>query len=985
MVKTRIITIFLAAMLLIQSFPLRTFAVQSNFDGVDLQKSGFILVTKQNLAAKNATVYYLKHKKSGANVFYFDDGKEEKTFSIGFRTPPNDNKGANHVLEHSLMCGSEKYPSKNLDSYLRSNSVATLINAFTIDDSTSYAFKTSNKTDFYNLADVYINAVLNPSILTEENIFKQQGIRREYSGGKVVYNGVVYNELRLNNLQTKNNTINFVAGKLYTNLYNNTVPTFNSGGNVDAIAGLKYSDVLSVYKKYYTLSNSLICISGNQDISHTLNFLNSYLKNYSTKDLNITWNYLAAKPKSLIQSYNVTNKTTMVDIGFLCSGPAVTKVRESYAYEVLMTIIQKRMSISYPNIYTVGGSNGGISNLGIIISDVAASQKEKVIFKCKSVLLSLKQDGISTSELNSAIEQVESSKNDCNVTQVSDLALKGFVYGSNPFLFLNIAADFQYLKDNPLYFKEILSRYFINNQYKNIVVSGHTLKTADSNEIKVSASELAKIKKETEAFSTWAETPDTSETLAKLPVLSLDDFKEGKLDKKAGQTEKMEISNGVSYYATLDNSAKTADVNMCFELPELKVDLKYAAIMTQYLNYKFSSIGLDNVSCLLSPDEKFSDENAISPRFIISISYDKKTIAETTQKITGLISENGLFSTEELAKFLKQENDKSRMLSSTPYFISYDMMASSENQADKFRTATLGSSQAGSIFYFNFIKRILQTPNEYNSCASRLKSIFEDTINRNGLIVSYYGNNAGYNTFKSVFDPFVTCMNSKVCPVYSDKMQSSYNSAVILSDKQDVSHIMQAGNIYKSGYRYSGKMEVLANLLTSKYLTPVLRGKMGAYGASASFTNGKIIFSVAGISDIDKALKVFAESGDYLRSLSMTQKELDSIIISTLNQFDQYYNADNYRFEQKPLIGCTIDDWKKIRQDILSTTVDDIKNYAGFIDAMTAQKSVFAVTNSETAAKAAFPFECSVNSSDFTVTPILNKNRTNLNLVSYAI
>ncbi|WP_058302900.1 insulinase family protein [Gorillibacterium timonense] len=973
MARTKVIAIPLVILLVTPCLPLSSFAERSPIDGLDLHKLGFTLVTKQYLTDQKTTAFYLKHTKSGASVFYLDDGKEEMTFSIGFKTPPEDNKGANHVLEHSLMCGSEKYPSKNLAPYLRSTSVATMLNARTADDSTSYVFKTSNKTDFYNLADVYIHAVLSPSVLTDENIFKQQGIRREYANGKAGYNGVVYNELRLNDLQGTESTINFVASKMYTNLYGNTVPAFTSGGTVDAITDLTYSDVIRVYNKYYTPANSFISISGDQDLSRTLSLLNSYMKDYSDKAPAITWNYSAQKPKNPIQSYNVTNKTTTVDIGILYSGSPVTEAKASYAREILLTVVQKRLDATYPTLYSVGGNTGGIFNLGLILADVPVSQKDEAISRFGSVLSSLKRDGMGAEELNAAIEQVESNKKNDPVTESSDLALNGFIYGDDPFLFLNQSAVFRDLRDHPSYFYEILDRYFLTNSYKSIVVSGQGAKADDSNEGKMSASELAKLKDETEAFNAWAEAPDSPETLAKLPLLSLDEFKQDKLGHKSGQTEKLEVVNGVSHYATLDHSAETINANLYFELPASGGDLKNAALMTKYLNDKLSSLGLDQVYWSLSPSENFFDENQINPRFTLSISSDKTDIAETTRQVVRFLKRKDLFSAKELAAFLAQEDNNRKTLSSTPYLISNDMLTASQNQADQFRAATLGTTETGSIFYFTFIRQMLQKPGELKTYASQLNTLFEDTINRNDLMVSYYGDSAGYTIFKSIIDPFVAKMSGKVRADYSDPLQSGYNSAVVLSDQQNVSHVMQVGNIYKSSYRYSGKMEVLGKLLTSKYLTPVLRGKLGAYGASTSLTNGTISFAVAGISEIDEALDVFAGAGTYLRDLSMTQRELDSIIISTVNEFDQYYHADSYRFEQEPLIGCRMDDLKRIRQEMLSTTVDDIKNYAGFLDAMIAQKSVFAVANDETVAKTTFPFECAVNSTSFTVTPLEKK------------
>lgn len=971
MKKIKTCIIFLICSLLINNFQLKAFAINNAFDADAVQKLGFTLIKKQFIDDKKATAYYLKHKKSGAGVFYLDDGKEEKAFSIGFRTPPADNKGGNHVLEHCLMCGSKKYPSKNISHYLRGNSVANIINAFTFDDSTSYVFKTSNKTDFYNLADVYINAALNPSILTDENIFKQQGIRKEYSDGKVLYNGVVYNELRLKSLESKYSTLNFVASEMYKNLFGNTVPAFNSGGYKDTITGLTYSDVLQVYQKYYTPSNSIICTSGNQDILQTLDLLNSYLKNYDNEAPNITWNYSPAKPINPIKNYNITNKTNTVDIGFLYSGPAVTDIKEFYAYEVLINIIRKNISTSYSKNYYIPAITGGISNYGIIISGITLSEKDKAISYYNTILNSLKQDGISITELNSAIEEVESIKSNYDVAESSDLVLDGFVYGDNPFMFLDQESIFKYFKDNPSYFKGILEQYFINNPYKSIVVSGNVTKDENSNEIKVLEKELVEIKKETEAFNAWAEAPDTPDILAKIPVLSLEDFREGRFNEKADQIQKLETLNGVNYYATLDDSVKKANAYMYFKLPEFNEELEYGVLLIRYLNYKFASIGLNNVSCSLAPCENFLDENVINPRFTISVSYDKEAIEVTTKKVFELLNDNGLFSSKELGEFLEQENNKSKILSSNPYQIAYDMMMSSQSKYNKFWTATRDN---GSIFYFKFIKEALRTPEENVKRANILNNILKSTINRNDLIISYNGNSTVYNFFKLAFDSCVKHMSGEPRATYSKELKSGYNSAIILSDKQDVSEIRQVGNIHKSSYKYSGKMDVLGNLLTSRYLNPILRGKMGAYGAKVSFTNSDVIFSAVGVDEIDKGLKVFAGAGDYLRNLSITQKELDSIIASTLSSFDEYYNADNYSFEQEPLNHCTLDDWKNIRQDILNTTVEDIKNYANFIDEVINQKSVFVIANSKRTPKTSFSFQCTVDSSDFTITSYSNKN-----------
>ena len=182
MKKIRFGALLLSFALLFQALPAMA-AAGGNADGLDLESLGFRLEEKRR-AEDGTASYYFKHLASGAAVYYDSNGEALKEFTIGFRTPPSDNSGANHVLEHSLLCGNRKYPSKNLMYYLSANSVAQMINAFTMDDGTQYSIKTVNETDFYNLADVYINTVFCPNLLTEERIFQQQGIRREYADGR---------------------------------------------------------------------------------------------------------------------------------------------------------------------------------------------------------------------------------------------------------------------------------------------------------------------------------------------------------------------------------------------------------------------------------------------------------------------------------------------------------------------------------------------------------------------------------------------------------------------------------------------------------------------------------------------------------------------------------------------------------------------------------------------------------------------------------
>src|SRR5699024_3665393 len=137
--------------------------------------------------ADGGTYHLREHTDTGAQEVSLDNGSETREFAVGFRTPPEDSKGANHVLEHSLLCGSEQYPLNDLMHILQNSSVAQEINAYTSEDYTTYVFSTTDEQDFYNLADIYTTCVLFPRLRTEPNIFKQQGIRTEWVNGKAQY------------------------------------------------------------------------------------------------------------------------------------------------------------------------------------------------------------------------------------------------------------------------------------------------------------------------------------------------------------------------------------------------------------------------------------------------------------------------------------------------------------------------------------------------------------------------------------------------------------------------------------------------------------------------------------------------------------------------------------------------------------------------------------------------------------------------------
>ena len=232
---------------------------------------GFEKVKSEYVSDYGANANTYQHIKTGATVLVIDNNDEEKFFTIGFKTPPKDNTGVNHVFEHTTLQGSKNYPVKSMLTTLGSTSMATFFNAATSDDFTFYPFGSINEKDYYNLMNVYLDGLFYPMVMTDKNVFKRDGVRLDFIDNQLTYNGVVYNEMKNSGSNTKAILYNSIKKSLYPDTYYK----WSSGGTPEAITGLTYEDVLKLHEEAYHPSNSLTVLYGKQDLKKSLEMLNN--------------------------------------------------------------------------------------------------------------------------------------------------------------------------------------------------------------------------------------------------------------------------------------------------------------------------------------------------------------------------------------------------------------------------------------------------------------------------------------------------------------------------------------------------------------------------------------------------------------------------------------------------------------------------------------------------------------------------------------
>ena len=239
---------------------------------------GFVVQKREALPEIDGEAFVLKHEKSGARLLYLKNDDSNKAFSISFKTPPKDDTGVFHILEHSVLNGSRKFPVKEPFVNLLKSSMQTFLNALTFSDKTMYPVASTNEQDLLNLMDVYLDAVLHPSIYEKRGVFEQEGWHYELDDaeegvgdqtGRLRFNGVVYNEMK----GALSDASSVLFDELQAALFPDNCYRFESGGEPSAIPTLTYEGYLDEHRRHYRLDNSYLTLYGNVDIDRVLAFL----------------------------------------------------------------------------------------------------------------------------------------------------------------------------------------------------------------------------------------------------------------------------------------------------------------------------------------------------------------------------------------------------------------------------------------------------------------------------------------------------------------------------------------------------------------------------------------------------------------------------------------------------------------------------------------------------------------------------------------
>ncbi|WP_311370474.1 insulinase family protein [Anaerococcus hydrogenalis] len=868
----------------------------------------YILIKNKKYEKLGLDVFLYEHKKSGARINYIKADDKNKTFAIAFKTPPESSKGISHILEHSVLNGSKKYRTKEPFMDMIGSSLQTFLNAMTYPDKTVYPVASENDKDFFNLQDVYLDAVFNPRVLDKEEIFLQEGksIKIDEDGNFSV-SGVVYNEMK--GATTNPDTI--IINEINKYLYKNSCYQYVSGGNPYDISKLSYGEFLDYYKRFYHPSNAQIFYYGDMDIEKYLENLDvEYLSNYEKKeivaDCRVFENYYKKPIFTKFQSNNEDKNKSYLTYSFLTNKRADIKDQLANAILSIALFNSDSSEISQriykeisPESFYARTGYGDISSIQITAQGTSYENLDKFVEIIEEELEKY-ANHIPKDSLKAAHALFDFSQRD----QINS-ASKGIEYilmhnlDNEIFESLNLIDYINELGDliETDYFEKQVRKYFLDNKTKLVLVAKPYKDYFKNIEEKIdqdledyknslSKDQIDDLKKKEERLKTFQEREDSKEDKATIPTLEISDL-DLEVEKVPRQVED---DNFKFIYHDLD-SAGMIYSELFFDVNHMDLEnLKYLCLISDFLGSidtkKYSYQKLDDLIPINMAGLNFTVQNIKNKEGQINnfIKISFKTTLDRYEKSLGIIKEvmkNTDFSDEKRIKdILKQIKamfemnmyDSGHSLALTRSFSHFDKLSYIKDQLNGFG-------------YYEFIKKISKDVEEdFLTFKEKLEDLYKEIFSKN-LLINITGSNEDYKILKT----YIKKEFSDLDKIEKDKAKIEFNKSYykegILSDA-NVNYVSMGADLKEFSDKKLNLLALSSSIISNPYLHDLIRAKGGAYGAGLMIDKyGNIGTYSYRDPNIEKTVENYKKIPDILENLRLDQNDLKNQKISKMGSY----------------------------------------------------------------------------------------------------
>lgn len=949
-------------------------------------KHGFELVQSQEIKELKATFHRYVHKKSGAELIHLACDDNNKAFNIAFKTIPEDDTGCPHIMEHSVLNGSKNYPAKGTFMELIKGSLNTFINAMTSSDWTSYPVASTNDKDFMNLIKVYLDAVLRPRIYDEPMIMDQEGWHYELfqADDELKYKGVVYNEMK-----GAFSSVDSIVNRFCQHTqFPDTPYGFESGGDPDAIPKLTHEKFLAFHQKYYHPSNSKIWLYGDMDIDACLKLIDGeYLADFDDPGIRLEFPFQKpfSQPQKLTHQYPLADDQNPEGQYYLALNYTYGKIADEALTSQATLLTELLMRTSASPLKAVIRDSGLCKDSQISIAtdilqptiSIVCKQVKKEDLETLSALIKTEMERIVKEGFDKKLVEALINSREFFLREAQMQGFpKGLFYnlhcfglwnhGGDPIELLAFERYLIHLRTGlkePVY-EELLDKFCLSNSHVSEIhfepVPG--LIAVQDEEIRAELAEYKKtLTKEqiqdliryNEKLKEWQEEPDSEEDLLKIPLLSLDDVDPKAAAMPCEKEDRQEYTllkhplqtNGILYLKIYFDLSHANQLN----LPWLKL---YTQLLGQLNTENYSYGDLENeirnstggIKLNIDVLNSYQTPDEIIPKLILS----GKAVADKIPQLMELAAEYTLkpiFDNPTRLKSLIREIKASteELVIMRGVTVAINRMFAPFSQLHSWKDKITG------LDYLHFLSELESKIDvDIDKIIGELKWVQEHFFSIQKAIISVTADKELMPKALSDLD----ILTDQISKTSFEPVPHGFETRVVnegIAAPIKIQYVVKGGNYFHKGYSYSGRLRVLSSILSNEYIYKELRVKGGAYGGGAGFTlDGYQFFYSYRDPNLRETLEVYDKVPDFIRSFKCSSREMDKYILGDISSLDypKTPEATGIQSDMDYLTGFTQEDRQQIRDEVLATKLESLREYADMIQALMEQNN-YAVLGNE--------------------------------------
>jgi Zn-dependent M16 (insulinase) family peptidase len=925
----------------------------------------YTLVEARYVKEFDTEARHYRHKKTDARVLSMVNTDDNKVFGITFKTPPDDSTGVAHILEHSVLCGSRKYPVKEPFKELMKSSLNTFMNAMTYSDKTVYPVASRNLKDFYNLVDVYLDAVFFPKL--GKHVFEQEGWHYERKNNQLSYKGVVYNEMK----GVYSSPDNLLYEYAQQSLYPDTTYGYDSGGDPANIVDLSYEAFVEFHKRLYHPANSLVYFYGDDDPGERLERLDAYLAEFEAgegppviplqprftqplalersyagnEDLFVTTNWLLGSSNDLQMNLSLNL------LAFMLTGSPASPLR--------VALIESGLGEDL----TGAGLEGQIREMyySTGLKGVAEGDSDQVQALIEKTLRQICTDGFSREMIEAAFNTIEFNLRENNTGSYPRglvLMLRTLVtwlHDGDPITPLEFEIQLHQLRlaqeKDPRYFESLIQTWLLDNPHQTRLVLrpdpalGKQEAEAESQRLATahdtfSKAALTAIEANAQHLEGLQLAPDTPEALATMPSLHLVDVKKtvDRVPREIDQLAKTDLilheqpTNGILYLDLGFN---------LFTLPARLATLAplFARAITEMGTSEQSYIELNQriASKTGGVEETFFSSDIFGATDTAAWFFLRsKVMASKLDDLLGILHDVLLkLSLDNRERFLhivleEKAGEESNLIPGGHGIVSSRMGA-------RFSLAGWINEQMDGVAYLIFLRELIQRiENDWEGVRADLLDLRDCLLNRAYMICNLTATNPILEVTRPKLERFLEALpfNAEAKLETWPKTPSPRFEGLEIPAK--VQYVGRSVELFKLGYTYHGSAMVINRHLRNNWLWDRVRVLGGAYGCFCSIDQKSGVMNFVSYRDpnVESTLDVYANAGRFLLDEPVSEEELERGIIGMMGDLDpcQLPDAKGYGSMLRHLNGLSDERRQRVRDEVMSTTVDDFKAFGELLD-----------------------------------------------------